>query len=149
MPAAGHISASLEDYLEAIIVAVREHGSARVKDIAKRLRVANASVTGALRALAGKNLIHYAPYEAVTLTAEGEKIARGVLRRHDALKEFFIKALEAQEAEAESAACAMEHAMPRSLLDRLTRFVETLDERPRASSDRPEKTDRPQGRRGE
>ncbi len=129
------ISASLEDYLEAIIIAARGFGAARVKDIAKLVNVRSASVTGALRSLAEKGLIHYAPYEVVTLTPEGEKLARGVLRRHETLKAFFIKALGAEEAEAESAACKMEHAMPRSLLERLTVYVQALDEPPRAAAE--------------
>lgn len=149
MTAPGHVSASLEDYLEAIIVAARKHGAARVKDIAKRVGVKSASVTGALRALAEKSLIHYAPYEAVTLTPAGEKLAQGVLKRHQTLKAFFIKALGAAEAEAESAACAMEHAMPRSLLERLSRFVETLDDRPAPSAEQTGKDARPADRRGE
>lgn len=139
MSTSGSISASLEDYLEAIIVSARRYGAARARDIAKRLKVTSASVTGALRSLAEKGLIHYAPYELITLTPEGEKLAQGVLRRHEALKAFFIKALQAEETEAESAACAMEHAMPRSLLDRLTRFVQTLDEPPRAGTERTER----------
>jgi DtxR family transcriptional regulator, Mn-dependent transcriptional regulator len=129
------ISASLEDYLEAIIVAARDIGSARVRDIAARLDVRSASVTGALRALAEKGLIHYAPYEVVTLTPEGEKLARGVLRRHETLKAFFIKVLGAEESEAESAACGMEHALPRSLLERMTAYVQSLDERPKPSAE--------------
>ncbi len=149
MNVAGNISASLEDYLEAIIVAAREHGAARARDIAKRLDVSSASVTGALRTLAEKSLIYYEPYELITLTPEGQKLAQGVLRRHEALKAFFIKALKAEEAEAESAACAMEHAMPRSLLERLTHFVETLDERGRTGAARTDKDARPQDRRGE
>jgi DtxR family Mn-dependent transcriptional regulator len=40
------LSASLEDYLEAIFHIVAEKQAARVKDIAKRLSVNNSSVTG-------------------------------------------------------------------------------------------------------
>jgi DtxR family transcriptional regulator, Mn-dependent transcriptional regulator len=132
MTGSGDVSARLEDYLEAIIVSARVRGSARVRDISKRLGVTSASVTGALRSLAEKSLIHYEPYEVIRLTPEGERLAQGVLRRHDALKAFFIKALGAEEAEAESAACAMEHVMSRPLIEKMTHFVETLGDPPRA-----------------
>jgi len=44
-----NLSASLEDYLEAILNLVRESSFARSRDIAKSLGVSRASVTGALR----------------------------------------------------------------------------------------------------
>jgi DtxR family Mn-dependent transcriptional regulator len=120
------ISASLEDYLEAIIVAARAKGSARVKDIAARLKVTNASVTGALHALSEKRLINYTPYEVITLTAEGERLAQGVLRRHETLKDFLVKVLAVEEPDAESAACSMEHALPRPVVERLVQFMEFM-----------------------
>ncbi len=70
------LSASLEDYIEAIYHIVEEKLVARSKDIATRLDVSRASVTEALRALAKKELINYAPYEAITMTEQGRKIAR-------------------------------------------------------------------------
>lgn len=129
------ISPSLEDYLEAILLTVREKGAARAKDIAKRLRVTSPSVTGALHALSERDLVNYTPYEFVTLTSEGEKVAESVLRRHAALKDFLIKVLAVEESNAESAACAMEHALPRPILERLIRFVDFIESCPRVGAD--------------
>ena len=133
MSARQPISASLEDYLEAIIVASRVKGAARVKDIAKRLQVTNASVTGALHALSEKRLINYTPYEVVTLTAEGERLAQGVLRRHETLKDFLEKVLAVEEPDAETAACSMEHALPRPVVERLVQFMEFVESRDRGT----------------
>ena len=129
------ISSSLEDYLEAILLAVRKKGAARAKDIATRLHVTSPSVTGALHALSERDLVNYTPYEFVTLTSEGEKLAEGVLRRHAALKDFLIKVLAVEESKAESAACSMEHALPRPILERLIRFVDFIESCPRAGAD--------------
>ena len=63
------LSASLEDYIEAIHHIGIEKHVARSKEIASRLGVSRASVTEALRALARKDLINYAPSEAITMTA--------------------------------------------------------------------------------
>ena len=56
MPKNRMLSASMEDYLEAIFHIVSEKQAARAKDIAKRLKVNNSSVTGALRSLAEKGV---------------------------------------------------------------------------------------------
>lgn len=129
------ISASMEDYLEAIFLALSEKGAARAKDIAHRLGVTSSSVTGALHTLSEKNLINYTPYELITLTEEGDRIAREIVRCHNALKDFLVRVLGVDENQAEDAACAMEHALPRGVLERLTRFVEFTEVCPRGTAD--------------
>jgi DtxR family Mn-dependent transcriptional regulator len=79
------LSASLEDYLEAIYHLIEGGRVARVKDIAERMSVQMPSVTGAVRSLAAKELVDHDPYSYVTLTPAGEAIAREVVRRHDVL----------------------------------------------------------------
>ena len=54
------LSASLEDYLEAIFHIVSEKRVARAKDISKRMHVNRSSVTGAMHSLAKKKLVNYA-----------------------------------------------------------------------------------------
>jgi DtxR family Mn-dependent transcriptional regulator len=126
------LSASLEDYLEAIYHIAHHKGAARPKDIAVRLGVNSSSVTGALRALADRQLVNYAPYDIVTLTPEGEVVAGDVVRRHRALKDFFVKVLSVDEELAEEGACKMEHEIPRPILERFIKFVEFIDSCPRA-----------------
>ena len=125
------LSASMEDYLEAIYHIVTAKQAARAKDIAKRLDVNNSSVTGALRTLSEKGYINYAPYDVITLTPRGHKLAEDVVRRHEALMDFFTKVLCVDKAEASEAACKMEHAVSRTILDRLIRFVEFIEICPR------------------
>lgn len=118
------LSASLEDYLEAIHHIAASKKAARAKDIAGRLKVNSSSVTGALRALAARELVNYTPYDVVTLTPKGQKIARDIVRRHQALRDFFVKVLDVEDTLADQCACRMEHALPHEILDRLARFVE-------------------------
>ena len=118
------LSASLEDYLEAIYHLVRENRVARVRDIAERLGVQMPSVTGALRSLAAKELVNHDPYSYVTLTPAGERIARDMVRRHEVLTGFLNDFLGLDLAAAERNACAMEHAIEPQVLDRLVAFVE-------------------------
>jgi len=124
------LSASLEDYLEAIFHIVVEKSAARSKDISTRLGVSGSSVTEALRGLSERKLVHYAPYEVITLTPKGRKLAEDVVRRHGALRDFFVKVLGVELQEADSAACKMEHAIPAGILDKIIRFVDYLESHP-------------------
>jgi DtxR family Mn-dependent transcriptional regulator len=124
------LSASLEDYLETIFFLSREDGKVRPKDIAGRMRVRAASVTGALKALAEKGLINYAPYASVTLTDNGREIARGIALKHEALLHFFTQVLGIEASEAEEFACSMEHTIPDHILQRFVRFAEYTEKCP-------------------
>lgn len=132
MAATQTLSASLEDYLEAIYRLVQAKRVARVKDIAAMLGVQMSSVTGALRSLSGKGLVDHAPYSYATLTPRGESIAREVLRRHQVLTEFLMGFLGLEPEAAERNACHMEHAIEPVVLERLTEFVEFAARCPRA-----------------
>jgi DtxR family Mn-dependent transcriptional regulator len=67
------LSATLENYLEAIFRLEEEKGFARVRDISSGLDVAKSAVTTALQSLSEKGLVRYEPYEPVRLSAEGRR----------------------------------------------------------------------------
>ncbi len=134
MTNAAGLSASLEDYLEAIFQIIRDKQAARAKDIGKRLKVSRSSVTGALHALAERELINYAPYDVITLTDKGKVVAEDVVRRHEVLRDFFVKVLAVDSKSADEAACRMEHAIPEAILERFLEFVEFVERCPRGGS---------------
>ncbi|HEO71479.1 MAG TPA: metal-dependent transcriptional regulator [Candidatus Hydrogenedentes bacterium] len=117
------LSSSLEDYLEAIYRLLEQDDVARVKDIAARLGVRSASVTGALHALSDRGLVNYAPYDAITLTCTGASVAREMVRRHEALRDFFMKVLAVDPRKADDTACRVEHAVPPDIIDRFVAFM--------------------------
>ena len=125
------LSASLEDYIEAIYHIIAEKLVARSKEIAARLNVSRASVTEALRALSKKELINYAPYEAITLTEKGKEVAEDVIFRHEALKRFFIEVLAIEQSVAEEGACKIEHTAPPEIIQRMINFTEFMKVCPR------------------
>lgn len=129
------LSASLEDYLEVIFHLEESNRVARAKDIADQMNVQRASVTGALKALAGRGLINYSPYSYITMTETGRKIARDIIHRHDTLREFFITALQLTPEEAEANACRIEHCIDPGAVDRLVRFLEFIKTCPRTGVD--------------
>ncbi|MBN1508159.1 MAG: metal-dependent transcriptional regulator [Sedimentisphaerales bacterium] len=118
------LSASLEDYLEAILNLAGDSQGARSKDIAEALGVARPSVTGALRVLRERGLANYQPYGCVTLTPSGRTVAQEVARKHDVLTSFFVRVLGVEEQEAQKAACEAEHALGPEIISKLLRFIE-------------------------
>ncbi len=128
MPKVEELSASLEDYLEVIFHIVKEKQASKAKDIADRLKVNNSSVTGALRSLSKKGYINYAPYDIITLTPKGKKKATDVIKRHNALLNFFEKVLNIKRKEAEEVACKMEHSLSKNILQKLLKYTEFAEE---------------------
>lgn len=128
------LTPALEDYLEAIFNLCRFDSAARSRDIAESMNVHKSTVTAALKSLGQMNLINYAPYEAVTLTPEGRRVAEDVAMRHAALKDFFTNVLSVDEQMAETAACGMEHAVPREIVDKLAVFAIQMRGCPRLES---------------
>lgn len=120
------LSASLEDYLEAIYLSSRTTGETRSKEIMERLGVTGPSVTEALQLLADKGLVNYTPYEAITLTAPGTSIARDVLYRHETLRDFFIEVLGVDYQTADEGACRMEHAVSPAIIERMVNYTHYL-----------------------
>ncbi|HAU38767.1 MAG TPA: metal-dependent transcriptional regulator, partial [Phycisphaerales bacterium] len=57
------LSPTLEDYLEAIYSEIRASRVARVRDIARALKVGMPAVTAALKTLARRELVNYEPYQ--------------------------------------------------------------------------------------
>ena len=129
------LSASLEDYLEAIFHIVSEKRVARAKDISKRMHVNRSSVTGAMHSLAKKKLVNYAPYDLVTLTPRGRAVAADVVRRHEVLRDFLMNVLAVEADRADAAACEIEHHVDNVVLRRLSYLAEFIRQCPHADSD--------------
>ncbi len=131
----GHLlSASQEDYLEAISNLAAEKGVARAKEIADLLGVQRASVTGALRTLRDNGMIHYTPYSNVTLTEQGRREAGKIVRRHQILQRFFREILNVNDTTAEEVACKVEHAVSGTVMENLTALMDFIEKSPRAGS---------------
>ena len=121
------LSANMEDYLEAIYNVVQKNGAALPRDIGNILDVGRSSVSGALKTLRSKGLIRHESYGVITLTERGEVIAREVNRRHEALKEFFVRILNIDDDLADRTACSLEHTVGDKVMARLVGFVKYSD----------------------
>jgi DtxR family transcriptional regulator, Mn-dependent transcriptional regulator len=117
------LSASQEDYLEAILNVADAAGMARSTDIAVSLGVAKPSVTGAIKLLAYRGLVNYKPYGCVTLTQKGVLQAGRVAQRHEIIKSFFVDVLGVDTVIAQKAACKAEHLLGPVIISRMRDFT--------------------------
>jgi DtxR family Mn-dependent transcriptional regulator len=127
------LTASLEDYIEAILLLVRRGRVARVRDIARAIGVGMPSVTAALKTLSKRGMVNYDPYEVVTLTDRGREVAEDVSNRHTTIRRFLTEVLSLTAEEAEANACRIEHAIDGALLERLAALVDYMRRCPRVS----------------
>lgn len=121
-----NLTSTLEDYLVAVYRLEREKRVARPRDIGRMQKVAKSTVTSALQSLAGKGLIDYEPYEAITLTAKGRKRAESLIIRNRVLRDFLEGVLGLAPEEARSTACGMEHALKPKVTERFVCFMAFL-----------------------
>lgn len=130
----GTLSESLEDYLEIILQLQQEKRVARVRDIAARKKVSNASVSNALARLARDGYVLHEAHEFVELTERGADLARRVLRRHEFLERFLRDILLVSPEAAEADACAIEHHVSAETLERLATFYQFVCSCPHAGA---------------
>lgn len=124
-----HLSASLEDYLEAILVVSKDSGEARSKGIMEHLDVSGPSVTEALQQLNERGMVNYTPYEPIRLTPKGKEIAEDILYRHETLHDFFVEVLGVESSIADEGACKMEHVASSNIISRMVLYTRYLKEK--------------------
>lgn len=118
------ISASLEDYLEALYMIIEAKQGVRAVDVARQLNVKKSSVTEALKALSSKGLVNYEKYDVISLTENGKKMAKKIADKHEILLNFFTNILGAEQNNSVESACKIEHVISDELLERLIAFIQ-------------------------
>ncbi len=115
------ISQSEQDYLKAIYHLVQKEGGDRVGTVAlaKWLGLSPASVTNMMKKLAHQGLVTHSPYQGVTLTERGEKVALELLRHHRLLETYLRERLGVPWERVHAEADRLEHALSEDLEDRL------------------------------
>jgi DtxR family Mn-dependent transcriptional regulator len=102
---------AVQDYLKAIHRLGGDAKMVATKDLAERLAVRPASVTGMLNRLAEAGWIEYTPGHGAQLTASGTAEARRVIRRHRLMELFLTRVLGLDWSEVDAEAEALEHAI--------------------------------------
>jgi DtxR family Mn-dependent transcriptional regulator len=113
------LSGPVEDYLKAIYELELVGAPASTNDIADRLTVSPASVSGMVRRLADQGLITHEPYRGVRLTEDGRRAALRTLRRHRILECYLTEVLGYPWDRVHAEAERLEHAASEELIERM------------------------------
>lgn len=105
-----HLHQSGEDYLEAILILQQEKGTVRSIDVAQKLGFSKPSVSRAMSILRTDGYIEMEKSGAITLTEQGERVARTMYERHNLLTNW-LTGLGVSPWVAANDACRMEHAL--------------------------------------
>lgn len=117
------LSASMQDYLEAILEIEVDGNVVRITDIANKLKIAKASVNQTINKLKEIGLVCQKTYGPVELTEDGREMADRIIQRHRKLRQFLVEVLGVDSLVAEKDACLMEHAVSSQTMERLTEFL--------------------------
>jgi len=115
------LTAPAEDCLKAVYELERAGAGAAVttNDLAHRLALAAASVTGMVKRLAGQGLIDHARYRGVRLTEQGRRTALRTLRRHRVIETYLVSVLGFGWDRVHEEAERLEHSASDELVDRM------------------------------
>jgi len=122
-------SSAVEDYLERILELIDSKGYARVVDIAKGLKISQASVSNMVRRLDAEGLLKYEKYRGLVLTPAGETLARNITRRHQLLSDF-LSLLRLDQNVVQHDVEGMEHHISPSTLRAIEALTAQLKRRP-------------------
>jgi len=117
------LSGPVEDYLKAIYDLERDEHPAATNDIAERLAISPASVSGMMRRLAEQGLITHEPYRGVRLTADGRRAALRTLRRHRILECYLTEVLGYPWDRVHDEAEQLEHTASEELIERMAKAL--------------------------
>ena len=118
------MTASLEDYLEAIYFLNGANGEVRMTDLAAELGISKPSVNRAVNTLKNQGYVSHEHYGGLQLTEKGVSIAKNIAKRHRMLKCFLMDGLGVAEEIAEKEACCMEHDFSTYTMEKLEVFLE-------------------------
>ncbi len=107
------LSQSTQDYLKNIYELTEHGASASTNDLATRLGIAPASVTGMVQKLASATppLVDYRKHQGATLTEEGQRAALEIIRHHRLLETWLVQTLGYSWDEVHEEACRLEHVI--------------------------------------
>ncbi|MFY9615092.1 MAG: metal-dependent transcriptional regulator [Candidatus Dormiibacterota bacterium] len=90
---AATLSSAQQDYVKAIYLLAQPGRPVATSELAARMKIRPASVTGMLAKLAALGLVNHDRYRGTSLTAAGESLALEMIRHHRLLETYLVVAL--------------------------------------------------------
>ncbi len=106
-----------EDYIKAIYLLRSQGEEVTNSALANHLEVSPASATNMVKKLADLRLVEYEPYQSITLTPSGERVALEVLRHHRLLELYLHQELKLPWDQVHADAERLEHVISETLED--------------------------------
>ena len=113
---------SAEMYLETILLLIEKQAQVRAIDVAHSTGYTKPSVSRAMGLLRKKEHIEVDENGYITLTAEGERLARKIVERHRVLCDF-LQQLGVDTEVAADDACKMEHIISDETFEKMKAYV--------------------------
>ncbi len=114
---------SEENYIKAIYHLQKVDGMVTTNELAAELQAKPASITDMMKKLKAKKLLNYQPYQGFRLTADGTKVALGIIRRHRLWEFFLAEKLKFTWDEVHEVAEDLEHVSNKKLIDKLDEYL--------------------------
>lgn len=108
-----------ENYLKEIYTLEQEQSPVSTSSLARRFGFSPATITGMLKKLHTLGWVEYEPYQGVTLTETGRRLALKVLRRHRLIETFLVQVLHVPWEQVHGEAERLEHAVSDTLEERI------------------------------
>lgn len=124
------LSGRSEDYLRGVYEIMERKGYARIRDVARELGVQPSTAVEMMKKLDHMGLVAYEKYGGVTLTPQGEEIARAVKERHETFKKFLEIILVPRDIALKDAH-VLEHRLDPKTILQFARFVEFITSAPK------------------
>jgi len=113
-----NLTKSIEDYLETIYIIEIKKQKIHSVDIADSLGISKPAVNKAMNELISLGYIQKKPYEDVTLTDSGRKIAKQIYHKHTTIKKFLMS-IGVSEETAEHDCCLIEHVVSKETFNKI------------------------------
>jgi DtxR family transcriptional regulator, Mn-dependent transcriptional regulator len=115
----------VEDYLKAIYELMAVHGRVSTTQLAERLNITPASVTGMIQRMAAFDppLVEYQKHRGVLLTQPGQAVALEIIRHHRLLELFLQQTLGYTWDEVHEEADRLEHVISEDLEERIAQAL--------------------------
>jgi DtxR family Mn-dependent transcriptional regulator len=126
-----NITHSAAHHLVTILELREKNGYARVCDVARDLNITTGSASINLKALKSKKLVLVDNNRFLSLSEEGEAIARAVMHRKSVLLTFLIDVLKVSPDQAEIDSCKTEHLISAETAKKLEELTISLTKRAR------------------
>lgn len=140
---------SAEMYLKSIHELMERTDVVPISLLAKRLEITVVSATEMVHRMVDQGFVEHVPYKGVTLTREGQQLARDILRRQRLWECFLYEKLELPWERLYDLACKLEHAAGSEVTEQLAVYlgepaqcphgnpIPSVDGKLSASSERP------------